>query len=121
MDEIISAQRMRFLDSNRVKVIIFLGIVGALVLIGQQVYLWYENGILPGTWYTPIFELIVFTVIPGLVYFFAPQVDYRLKFSLGSRKLALTFSEEKLSIIGKDNIGEFELEWHQIKKVLESY
>jgi len=120
VDEIISAQRMRFLDSNRVKVIIFLGIVGALILIGQQVYLWYENGILPGTWYTPIFELIVFTVIPGLVYFFASQVDYRLN-SVWKQKAALTFSEEKLSIIGKDNIGEFELEWHQIKKVLESY
>jgi hypothetical protein len=118
LDEIISAQRMRFRNSIGIKVISILGIVGTLGLIGQQVHLWYDSGIRPETWFTPIYLPIIFIGVGGLVYFFAPQIDFRLNADW-KHKLDLHLSENKLRVTVMGELEIFELEWHQIKRVLE--
>jgi hypothetical protein len=119
LDEIVSAQRMRFRNSTRIKIISIIGIIGTLALIEQQAHLWYDSGIRPETWFTPIYLPIIFIGVGGLVYFFAPQIDFRLN-SDWKRKLDLHLSENKLRITVMGEVEIFELDWHQIKRVLEN-
>lgn len=118
-DEVVSAQRMRFLHSNRLKLLIALGILGMIVLIAQQIWFWFKEGTLPITWYTPIYLLLVFCGVFIIVYLFAPLIDFRLN-PLWRNIFDLQLDDNTFRIIVAGKSQGIEKNWEKIKRVLEN-
>jgi len=118
-DEVVSAQRMRFLHSSRFKLLAILGVFGTIALSLQQAWLWQKEGALPVTWYTPIYLPLVFGGIFVAVYFFAPSVDFRVNSQWRNTfDLYLENNVFRITAIGK--IQGIEKAWDKVKQVLEN-
>lgn len=72
--DIVSAQRMRFLQSSRLKIVIFLGLISIGYLVWQQLQLAQDAR----SWLSPVLVGIVFVVVPFLTYFLMPLLDYKV-------------------------------------------
>ena len=113
-NEVVSAQRMRFLDSSRLKMLGILGVACTAILTGQQMYYWYDKGTIPVTWFMPLIVAAIFVLVPTLVYLFAPQVDFRIN-SRWRHELDLHICEDKLRLTAKGKSDGFELQWSRVK------
>lgn len=116
-DEVVSAQRLRFRNSQRIRIIFAIMAVFALLLAVQQYFRYTELGRLPDTWATP---LVVLGIVAGLWtvgYFVAPPVDFRFNRDWRA-DLDLHLQKEQLRVSGKS--GSMDLPWSKIKRVLEN-
>jgi hypothetical protein len=118
-DEVVSAQRMRFLHSSRFKLLAILGILGAIALSLQQAWLWHKEGALPTSWYTPIYLPLVFGGVFVVVYFLAPSIDFRVNLQWRNAfDLYLENDLFRITAIGK--LQGIEKAWNSVKQVLEN-
>lgn len=118
-DEVVSAQKLRFLDSRRLKLLVVLGVVGTIVLSAQQVLLWLKTGSTPPTWTSPISWILVFIGTLGLIYLFAAQIDFRLN-SQWRQILDLHLHENCFGVTAIGRSQGCEIAWERIKRVLEN-
>ena len=72
--DIVLAQRMRFLQSSRLKIVIFLRLISIGYLVWQQLQLAQDAR----SWLSPVLVGIVFVVVPFLTYFLMPLLDYKV-------------------------------------------
>ncbi len=118
-DEVISAQRMRFLHSGQAKLMIVLGTLATLALGTEEIWFWYTFGEVPRMWFMPFSVLLLFCAVFCAAYYFFPAIDFRVNpqwrviFHLHLEK-----NKFRLSVKGHTH-GE-ELEWGRIKRVLEN-
>jgi hypothetical protein len=118
-DEVISAQRMRFLHSNRLKLLTVLSILGTIALGLQQAWLWFREGVVPATWYTPIYLPLIFGGVFVVAYFLAPSMDFKVNPQWQNAfDLYLEADAFRITPIGK--LQGFEKAWKEVKQVLEN-
>jgi hypothetical protein len=118
-DEVVEAQRMRFVDSSRFKLGITLAIIGTVILTAQQVYFWYDKGGIPASWFTLAIWPAIFIGVGGVVYAIAPSIDFRLN-PVWKHTLEIYLTEDKLELITPGQAQGFEWQWARLKKVLEN-
>jgi hypothetical protein len=118
-DEVVSAQRMRFLHSSRFKLLAILGLFGTTALSLQQAWLWHKEGQLPSTWYTPIYLPLIFSGVFIAVYFFAPSIDFKVN-PQWRNIFDLYLEHEVFRITAVGQTQGIEKAWSNIKRVLEN-
>ena len=116
-DEVVSAQRMRFRNSQRIRIILAIMAVFALLLAVQQLFLYIELGKLPGTWFMPLVVLGIVAGVWTVGYFVAPPVDFRFNRDWRA-DLDLHLQKDQLRVSGKS--GSVDLPWGKVKRVLEN-
>ena len=118
-DEVIAAQHIRFLRSSRVIILGCVGLIGTVYLAFQQYTIWKASGVIPSTWYTPIFIQAIFLTVGLLVYLLAPVIDYR-KNSFWKYTYELKFLPDQLYFSLKNKGSGIKYDWKDARKVLES-
>ncbi len=119
-EDVISAQRIRFLYDGRFKNILILGAVAFLILGVQVVYEWITNKALPGLWYGPFLAVGSVALIIGFFYLINPLIDFRTH-PIWRKNFDLFLSDTHLRLTSKSKKpGGFEMEWSQVKRVLEN-
>jgi len=118
-DEVISAQRMRGLESSRWKFLLIISVVCTVGLIARRLYFWYNQGAIPADWFNQIGVAVVFILVPLLVYFFVPLLDFWLN-PIWRRKLDLNLQADKLRVTARGKSEGLELQWSRVNKVLEN-
>lgn len=117
--DIISAQRMRFARGSKFKILGFVWLVamiwgGGLMLFPQQVptLLNISGGTLVGT-------AILFAIIAGIFYIFAPWVDFRTN-PIWKSPFIFQFNDEQLNLSLEGRGRGVYIRWEQIRKVHEN-
>ncbi len=116
-EEVVSAQRLRFRNSQRIRIIFAMMTVFALLLAVQQFILYIELGKLPGTWFMPLVVLGIVGGVWTVGYFVAPPVDFRFNRDWRT-DLDLHLQKDQLRVSGKSD--SVDLPWGKIKRVLEN-
>ena len=117
-DEVVSAQRMRFLHTSRPKIIVVIGVVGVILLTVGNVYLGRIEGRAP-RWYAPIEAAVILLGFVGFSYFYVPKFDFRNNLVWKSH-YKLTLAHNGMGLVAEGKSKRFELEWSRINRVLEN-
>ena len=118
-DEVVSAQQMEMLASNRSKIMGAIAILAFLGAIGQQIKFGIEDRAIPTTWWMPLLLLLAAIVGFGLAYFYKPLNHFRIN-PHWRNAYQLQLSSEQFSIIPEGQSKGFEMPWKGIKRVLEN-
>lgn len=119
-NEVVSAQRLRFLNSSRLKTIIALGLFTMIVLSASQIWAWLESGVkLPLWWFWPILVFLIFGGVFVVSYAFAPSIDFRIN-PEWHYVYDLLLRDDIFQITLSGQSKGVEMPWNKIKRVLEN-
>ena len=118
-DEVVFAQRMRFLHSRRLLLMAVIGIIGTAFLAIPNINLGGAPSGATAAWYVPIEVAAIFVGVIGLAYFLAPVVDFRNNAAWRSR-FQLTLSDDGFYLVAAGQVGGAGLEWRQVNRILEN-
>ncbi len=117
--DVVSAQRMRFLRSNQLKVILILWLGAMLFLIAPLVL---PQVFPPGqssSWGVVLQIAMAFSVTLFVMIFFTPWMDFYIN-RFWRLPLSLHFSEKFLRLVITGKTGGLHLAWKQIRRVEEN-
>ena len=113
--DIVSAQRMRFLRSSRLKIVIFLGFISIGYLVWGQLQLAEEYR----NWLSPVLVALVFLVVPFLTYYLMPLLDYKV--NKGWRKeYRFLISEANMDIYQPDEKRPYRFDLNRVSMIHEN-
>jgi hypothetical protein len=115
-DEVVSAQRLRFLKSVPPKIVVVIGVLATILLGLQQIWAWFQSKDISRTWYTPFYMLLIIGTVFIVSYFLAPSIDFRIN-PTWKITLSLFLDEDKIRITAKGRTDGFNLPWVKIKRV----
>ncbi len=92
-DEVVSAQRMRFLYGMRFKTLLIFSVFALAYLIWNQLRVEPANRI----WLSPVFAAAIFILVPALVYWLMPGLDFRFNKDW-SQEFRLQFTKASVEI-----------------------
>ena len=118
-DEVVSAQQLEILQSNRSKIMVAMAILGFLGLIGQQIKFWIEDHVISTIWWGPLLFLLAAVVGFCFAYFYKPLNDFRIN-PFWRNTFELRLSNEQFSILPEGVSKGLEMPWNKIKRVLEN-
>ncbi len=117
--DVISAQRMRFLRSNQLKVILIIWLASMLILIAPLVL---PRVFPPGpyaSWGLVLQIAIAYFATLLVLIFFTPWMDFAIN-RFWRLPLTLHFSEKSLRLLVTGKTGGLHLKWNQIRRVEEN-
>jgi hypothetical protein len=118
-EEIISAQRMRFLRSTRLKVISGLFIFAMAFMLLQLVFPDTMRGINFATWPMTIGLLVAFASVIGLFYFVSPLIDYANN-EIWQTPFSIKITPELLFITIEGSAKGTNVKWERVRRVDEN-
>lgn len=118
-DEVVSAQRLRFRNSARLRVLAALSLAALIFLAVQQIDPGLVNASRTMSWQSVALLAAAFVLLPVLFYVFVPALDYRSN-PAWRQSYVLTINKNRLRLAREGADSGFELAWPAVNKVLEN-
>ncbi len=117
--DVVSAQRLRFRHSRRLRVLAFLSLAALVYLAVQQ----FDPALVGANtrigWQSVAYLAAQFVLLPVLFYLFVPSLDYRSN-QAWRQNYTFTVNKSRLRLARTGAERGFELAWGAIRRVLEN-
>jgi hypothetical protein len=118
-DEVVSAQQLEMLQSNRAKFMFAVAILGLLGLLVPQIRFWIEDNTISTIWWVPLWFLLAYGAGFSYTYCYKPLNDFRIN-PFWRNRFELQLSSEQFRLLPERASTRFEVPWNKIKRVLEN-
>ncbi len=117
--DVVSAQRLRFRHSTRLRVLALLSLAALVFLAVQQIDPALVRASTPMSWQNVAYLAALFVLLPVLFYLFVPALDYRRN-PAWQQNYALSIGKARMRLARAGEEKGFELVWPAVQRVIEN-